>query len=129
MTIRIMMATAAKFRERPSLPVATTLRTASERPTHLGHVTGFPDRGILRVLRPTPAAAADDEPFHCRNGVVLQAAVEERTRPPALAHPCRAPPRDRHLDRDHLASPPKPNTLGNLIPIEFEIIAQAADAA
>ena len=33
-----------------------------ERP--LRHVAGFPDLGLLRVLRPTPAASADDGPSH-----------------------------------------------------------------
>src|SRR5690625_725536 len=28
----------------------------------LRHVAGFPDPGLLRVLRPTPAASVDDEP-------------------------------------------------------------------
>src|ERR1044071_10477372 len=34
----------------------------------LRHVTGFPDLGLLRVLRPTPAASADDGPSHHATG-------------------------------------------------------------
>lgn len=72
-------------------PVSGSEDDPGARPSRAGRIDGARGRG--RRQR--------------RDGIVLQPAAEERPEPPLLGDPCRAPDRDRDLDRAHLppASP------------------------
>jgi hypothetical protein len=128
-------------------PVASTRISASSRPGHgspiftsgllvlhpccehagpLRHVAGFPNLGLLRVLRPTPTASADDGPSHrthrrwCGRGppgwfprsLLIRSTGSAPSYAPAASprlrrRPSPRPPDQRHHPAQEFPAPPR----------------------
>jgi hypothetical protein len=99
---------------------------------HSDRGSQFRSHAYQRVLRDAQLRGSIGRVGTCADNaamVVLQPVAEEHAQPPPLAQPRRAPPCDRHLDRDHLPPPRRQDALGCLTPIEFETLTEAAHAA
>jgi transposase InsO family protein len=78
---------------------------------HSDRGSQFRSHAYQRVLRDAQLRGSMGQVGTCADNAAmesLQPAAEERAQPPPLAHPRRAPPRDRVLDRDHLPPAPTP---------------------
>ena len=79
---------------------------------HSDRGSQFRSHAYVRALRERRPARVDGPGRGLRrqrrDGVLLQPAAEERPQPPTLADPRRAPPGDRHLDREDLPPPTPP---------------------